>query len=253
MCGVVFCVCGGILFSSCRQLNFYSNSGGNANSSYETVSGNAENPATSPILTKEPETFRAKFVFISKIDADDESPTEQTTEIFRAGAKRRIDFELGANLRVSRLQNAEGKEFIIISGKKIFAEIGGENKNVAGGLPEDYTLEHLLHTKPESANYEKIGAETLNGKSVTKYRLNFGEVVGDANFTTETYLWVDETLGFPIKTEVVALEKGQPTNAKSTMEMREFMTEITPEIFEIPKDFKKVSITEINEILRAKS
>ncbi len=184
------------------------------------------------------------------MDADDPNPLEQTTEVFRDGANRRLDFEFSENLKVSRLQKADGTEFIIIPAKKVYAGISAGNKILTADLPEDYSLEHLLHTRPIGATYEKIGTEVINERILTKYRLDFGNVAGDTTLTTQTYIWIDETLGFPIKTEVVAFANGQPFGAKSTMEMRDFSTETPAEAFEIPKDFRKISMAEMQAELR---
>jgi hypothetical protein len=202
-----------------------------------------------PFPSKEPEKYQAEIVFAFKFDEAAANFIEQTTFVARDGLNRRLDFEIGDKRQVSRIETADGKHFVLLPQRKIYAEIAAGTSENLVAAPEDYPLARLLHAKPADANFQRIGAEDFNGKSLVKYRIDFGAVRQTENTRSETFVWIDENSGFPIKTEISAIVDGKPGGAKSVAELRDFKTEVEPQFFIVPADYRKVSAKEIQEYL----
>lgn len=237
------CLC--LIGASCRSSSADVNSNNGDGVTVERPA--AENAGLPPFATKEPDKYQASIFFASRFEEGAANFVEQTYRVARDGANRRLDFETGAT-HYAKLQTADGKVYILLPKKKVYAEL--TTAGDAPNLPEEISLEHLLHTKPIGASYERIGEEDLAGRKTVKYRLNFGAVKGAENARTETFVWADESLGLPVKTEIVAIENNQPVGAKNVIELREIKTEVAPEVFTVPKDFRKVSFEEIRKIMK---
>lgn len=242
--GIWAFVCFGLL-SACRSTtaDITTNADVNSNSSTAIV----ESSNLPPFATKEPEKYSAKIVFSFRFEETAANFVEQIYLVARDGANRRLDFQIGENA-IAKLQTADGKSFVLLPARKVYAEITAENS--IPNFPDEFSLEQLLHTKPAGATFEKIGEEEITGRKTTKYKLDFGAVREVENARTETFVWADDTLGLPVKTEIIAMENNQPSGARNLVELREIKTEIEPQIFEIPKDFRKISVQEIQQILK---
>lgn len=208
-----------------------------------------------PFATKEPEKYSAEIVFAFRYDETAANFLEQTYFVARDGANRRLDFKSGAR-EFSRLQLVDGKQFILLAKQKLYAELNvSDDKSEAQNFtnqPNDFSLNQLLYAKPIGATYVRVGEETVLNRQTTKYRLTFDAAAETPLVRTETFVWADANLGLPIKTEIIALENNQPTGAKNIIELREIKTEVDPNTFEIPADFRQTTFEEIRKILRQK-
>lgn len=203
-----------------------------------------------PFPTEEPEKYQAKIVFAFKWDETEPNFVEQTTFVARVGANRRLDFEIAEGRQISRLETADGKRFLLVPQRKIYAEISGAaSENFAATIPEEYSLRHLLYSKPAEAKFQKIGVETIDGKQLTKYLVDFGALREAENARTETAVWIDEELDLPVKTEITAIVDQKPSGAKSVAELKDFKIDVEPQIFAVPSDFRRISVKEIQEHL----
>jgi hypothetical protein len=237
-----------LLFAACG------NSAANNASDNSTTANSVARPATvedaslPPFSTKEPEKYQASIFFASRFDPEAANFVEQTYRVARDGANRRLDFEAGEQ-QYTKLQTADGKTYLLLPQKQVYAEmaVAGDVPN----LPSEMSLGHLLHSKPVGATYERIGEEDLAGRKTVKYRVSFDAFRQAENARTTTFIWADETLGLPIKTEVSSVDdQGQPNGAKNIIELREIKTEVAPEVFAVPKDFRKISLPEAQQLLR---
>jgi hypothetical protein len=207
---------------------------------------NSTGASRAPFATKEPEKYRAQIVFAFQTDENAE-PLEQTTFVARDGANRRLDFENDGKI-VSRIENADGKRFVLLPARKVYAEIvssASETVVATEPLPEEISLAALLHIKPAEARFERVGEEEVLNRRTTKYRVDYGAISEDENLRTETFVWADDALGMPVKTEISALENGRRNGARSVMEMREIIFDVDGQFFAVPKDFRKISVAEI--------
>ena len=206
--------------------------------------------STPPFATKEPERYQAtRIITSSEGGAEttaDNAPGSRTL-IAREGERRREDYESPAGEKISYLQLPEGT-YVLLPAKKLYAELkpsmsgAGDDR---ASVPPDFSPDKLLNeTRPESL-YEKLGAENVNGRSTMKYRVTVrGRVGAGKEVTTESLVWVDESLGMPIKTETTSTG-GAASGAKITMELRDIKETVDAGMFELPADYRKVEIKEL--------
>ncbi len=82
---------------------------------------------------------------------------------------------------------------------------------------------------------------------MTKYRAVFGE-----SGKSEVVIWIDEKIGLPVKQEFYSIG-GEQKILTFTFEMKNFKPQTDENLFEIPKDFRKVSIKEFQTSLRSEN
>jgi hypothetical protein len=223
---------------------------GNQNSVSSNANGAAEETLTTPpFATKEPERYQALRVITSSTGvaangagAADSSSSQ--TFIARDGERRREDYETPAGTKISFLQLPNGS-YVLLPEKKLYAEwkpsAGDTGEGRAARGAPDFSPDKLLNEARAEAHYEKLGAETVGGRESAKYRVTLRGKMGAAKeVTTESLIWVDETLGMPIKSEM-ALTDG----ARVTMELRDIKETVDASLFELPQDYRKVEEREI--------
>jgi hypothetical protein len=235
--------------ASCKR----SDVAGNQNA----ASGNASNAngatsSTPPFATKEPERYQAVRVITTSggIEATTQPAPSSQTFIARDGDRRREDYEGVAGEKISYLQLPEGV-YVLLPAKKLYAELtpGGEAEAAgnerAENVPPDFSPDKLLNAaRPESV-YERIGAESVNGRATVKYRVTVRGAVGASReVTTESIVWVDESLGMPVKSETTSTG-GAASGARITMELRDIKETVDAGLFELPPDYRKVTSREL--------
>ncbi len=182
-----------------------------------------------PFATKEPENFQAEFVVTA-------NGTETKTFFARAGEKRRIDFAWGAKNQLTILQNGARQSFLIFAAGKIYAENSASQIYAQGNENwKDFLTNQLLYQKAE-AKFTSLGAE--NGAAKYSVKLNGGE-------NGEAIVFFDEQINLPVRQEFYSLRDGQKI-LRFVFEMKNFRLQTDENLFEIPKNYKKVS----PEILR---
>jgi hypothetical protein len=208
-----------------------------------------ETLATPPFATKEPERYQALRVITSSTGGEANGPgagdsSSRQTFIARDGERRREDYETPAGTKISFLQLQNGI-YVLLPEKKMYAEwkpeAGGTGEGRKVSVPPDFSPDKLLNEARPEAHYEKLGAETVNGRETAKYRVTLKGKTGAAKeATTESLIWIDETLGMPIKSEMT-LSGG----ARVTMELRDIRETMDANLFELPQDYRKVEEREI--------
>lgn len=186
-----------------------------------------------PFSTKEPDNYQAvrKLTFI---DAEGNSKTIRTT-IARSGELRREATETRSQ-PIVYLDSAQGS-FILLPREKVYAQANDETEAAAG--QDEGEVERRIHTEPVKVKYQKLGNEVLGNRNVTKYRIVNTSVDGIVS-NDETLVWVDESLGMPVRTESNSSDK-----SRTTMELTEISLEFDKKVFELPSDYQKISIKEI--------
>lgn len=220
-----------------------------------TANGNASvatdrTSSTPPFATKEPERYQAVRIITSSggVEAAMDSAPGSQTLIARDGDRRREDYESSAGEKIAYLQLPSGS-YVLLPSKKLYAELkpeaGGASDERATSVPPDFSPDKLLNeTRPES-HYEKLGAETVNGRATMKYRVIVrGKTGASREVTTESLVWVDESLGMPVKTETTSTG-GAASGARITMELRDIRETIDAGLFELPPDYRKVEAREL--------
>lgn len=201
---------------------------------------------TPPFSTKEPERYQWTRVITGVAAGDKTGASEpavsQAVFMARDADKRREDYEIIKGVKLTVLRLPEGS-YTLYPAKKIYAEMntGGAQSNARKDVPPDFSADKLVNASRVGARYEKLGTEDVNGRATTKYRVTTRGQTGEAR---ETIIWVDESLGMPIKSE--STSKSETTGeSKYTVEYKDIKLETDPSLFVLPKDYKKVSQEDI--------
>lgn len=189
-----------------------------------------------PFATKEPEIFQADFVITNFANGE---KTERITSVARNGEKIRYDYPT----KISFLQINENERFLIDNEKKIYAK---SQANFDEKEKTEETLKDFLTTKwlneKHDAKFENLGLE--NG--LTKYRV-ISDGAEDAK--SETIIYFNEEQKIPVKQEFSLINGEQKTKVFS-MEIRDLKLEAEEKRFEVPKNYKQVSIKDYQEAIR---
>lgn len=196
------------------------------NSTNSTVSVQ-EAKSDIPFSTKEPETFQADFIF-SDVDHG-----ERKIFVARQEKKLRIDYEDGSSL----LQLTETGSFLINHQHQIYAEKVFQTAN-----PE----------KTEETLQDFLTIEWLNEKDEVKFEslppenglLKFKALLG----ASEVLIYFDENLQMPVKQEFLHVV-GEQRDVLYRTEMKNFKPLTEPSFFELPKNYRQVSLSEYQQIL----
>lgn len=221
-----------------------------ANSSSAT-----ELSAIPPFSTKEPDRYQATRIVTSVEYLDDSAsaPKISRTLIARDGDSRREEYEAG-NETVVLLETPAGR-FVILPAKKLYSDLNADPLDSAalterGDASADLSSDRLLNETRALARYERLGAERINGRATTKYRVtpektadNAANVAGgkassEIGAGGVTLIWIDDALGLPIRSEISSTAGEHP--GKQTVELRDLKETIDAGTFELPKDYRKV-------------
>ncbi|MBD0369489.1 MAG: hypothetical protein ICV60_01440 [Pyrinomonadaceae bacterium] len=202
---------------------------------------------TPPFQTREPERYQWTRVITGTVAGDkasNEPAVSQEVFMARDGDKRREDYELLRGVKLTVLRLPEGS-YTLYPAKKIYAEIGGTGgaaSTAQPNVPQDFSADKLVNASRTGARYEKLGTEEVMGRATTKYRVTAKSAEGAP--ATETLIWVDESLGMPIKSESTTKSEAAG-ESKYTVEYRDIKLETDPALFVLPKDYRKVTQEEI--------
>lgn len=195
---------------------------------------------TPPFQTKEPERYRAVRTITTVTEADVEAITKH--EIARDGELRRDETE-SAGQRVVYLTLPEGT-FVLLPQEKVFADATNVD-HLESSDESESSPDRLLHTEPISTTYQRLGVESLNGRTTQKYRVVVNGSTGANVSGNETVIWIDEALQMPVKSETKSA-----TGSRSTMELSQITLEVERSLFRLPEGFEKISVTELRKRLR---
>lgn len=196
----------------------------------ETVKA-SEVKSAIPFQTKEPETYQADFVITA-------NGAENKTFTARSGGNRRVDFGADGNLRMSAVDKADGKGFLILRGLKIYAETSAAQTTEAPSEAADFLTGEWLDTKAD-AEFTSLGEE--NG--LTRYGVTFNRGAG-----AETVVFINENFGLPVRQEFYT-RRGDDRVLTYSVEMRNFKLLAGDDLFEIPADCKRVSTEKLRAAL----
>ena len=75
-------------------------------------------------------------------------------------------------------------------------------------------------------------------------------MIAGADSSSETFIWIDEALGIPVRSETVSRSDGR--SSKVTMELKDVRLEVDQRLFSWPSDYKKVDARIILDLVREK-
>lgn len=207
--------------SSCQYWQSNSNTNANIEAPPTEI---AEIVSEIPFSNKEPETFQAEMIV--RIN-------EEESKTFIARDKERFLSKKGD---IATLQLSANQSFLINFDKKIYVENRinySSQTNVSGETLSDFLTTEWLNQKTD-VKYENLGSE--NG--LNKYRVKFEN--------SETIIFIDENFKIPVKQEFHSID-GETKNLVYSMELRNIKLIAEDSLFEIPKDFRKVSLEEFRK------
>lgn len=216
----------------------------------DTVS--SEHPAAvPPFATKEPDRYQAtRIITYTETTTDSGSVNEMhttTVNISRDGVQRREEHETSDSGSIVYLENTSG-HFILLPKLKLYAnpdsDAKGNGLNAHTVILYESSPHLLLHASPAASLYLKLGPENISGRTATKYRVSNSE----ATLGSEAFIWVDESLGMPIKSE--STHRSSTVTTKTSMELNDIRLEVDPTLFLLPSDYREVAISELLATIR---
>jgi outer membrane lipoprotein-sorting protein len=212
-----------------------------------------------PFASKEPDRYQATRIITNFENGAEQVPPGVTRILIaKDGDRRREDYETDTNFSTSYLEIAAGT-FILLPSKKLYAdiksapEIAFPNQREAqvDDTDAEFSADRLLNETPGVARYEKLGSEKLEGRETTKYRVTNGLATNGTEPPTVAFIWIDETLGMPVRSETEGFESNH--HSKQTIELVDIRQQVDPGLFELPKDYKRVGYSQVaNELKQAR-
>jgi hypothetical protein len=168
----------------------------------------------------------------------------------KSGADRRAAFVLPAMGEVVYLEHA-GQKYAIFPSRKQYVELNQETLGVQ--------LPNLTLMSPggevdrlrSRAPFDKVGAETVNGRQATKYHFA-GQVDSRTQagmVQAEGTVDLDDGTGLPLRSEITAKTANGAT-AKILLDTRNIQVNPPASLFETPAEYKKVPPEELEQQVR---
>lgn len=220
-----------LLTGSCRSQN--------EPLSTETSSSGLVVASTPPFQTKEPERYSAVRT-ITVVNAAGETLVTKTS-VARDGEMRRHESEV-ASRTIVYLDVPEGR-FVLLPSERVYADLTEESR-ISADQDEETSPELLLHADSGSTSYQKIGTESVGGRSANKYRIVVNSSATANVSQSETLMWIDEALQMPVRSETKSSD-----GTRVTMELSEIKLEVDQELFKVPKDYQKLPLSELRKRL----
>lgn len=199
--------------------------------------------ATPPFQTKEPARYQALRT-VSFAPASGSELTITRKVIAKDGEMRREE-ETSHAKRVVYLDLANGR-FLLLPDEKVYASLndGVVPDDLQADSDSDRPSEIYLHTGPIQSTYENVGSEDVSGRATRKYRVVVNSSGAESVNDSETLIWVDETLGMPIKTVT------RSASGTRTTELSEIRVEVEKGLFQIPANYQKIDARLLRQRLR---
>ena len=182
-----------------------------------------------PYPAKEPERFQATVLITT-------GPIERRVAFARDGERLRIDFDAGTESGLTLMET--GTRYVLSTANMNYAEVGPAENVPIDAFVTDLT-ERLLHRKMYT-EFESLGLE--NG--LEKFRATIR-----SNAKHESLVYVDPELGMPVIHEFYSVE-GETRTLEYRMALTDVRRDVDPAVFQIPQEYKKVSVAEFYKKLR---
>ena len=198
--------------------------------------------STPPFQTKEPDRYRA-IRTVTVVSANGQTVTTKNL-IARDGDLRRAESQV-ASKTIAYLESPDGK-FVLLPDEKIYAEVTPDADLPAsdGDDALESSPEGLLHADTGSSSYQPLGKEAMGGRNTDKYRVVVNAASAGNVSVSETLIWIDETLKMPIRSETKSSD-----GTRVLMELSDISLDVDDVLFQIPKEYKKVTFTELRKRL----
>ncbi|HKP47520.1 MAG TPA: hypothetical protein VJT50_13050 [Pyrinomonadaceae bacterium] len=224
--------------------NVNTNLSANANTSPANVNTNTSPESIAGIAAREPEKYQATLVFSAETEGGDKTvgiPT-LSAQVARNGTDRRVAFKLPDGSDLIYLEQGD-QHIVIAPGRKQYAELTPEATGFQ--LQKLMTPGQLVSYLERLKGVERVGDDTVNGRTADKYRYtnttNTSTAAGQLN--TEAFVFVDKETGLPLRSELYTEASGNVKGvkaAKIVAEMRDISTTVDDAMFQVPAGMNKV-------------
>jgi len=247
-----------ILSSACQPAtnsNTNANLTANTNTTPANVNANVSTAPITSIAAREPEQYRATLTLSAETEGGQKTigiPT-LSAEVARRGADRRVSFKLPDGSDLIYLEKA-GVHIVIAPARKQYAELTPEATGFQ--LHKLMTPGQLVARLDTLKGVERVGEETITGRTAEKYRYattrNTGTQAGEVS--AEAFVYVDKETGLPLRAELFTEASGNVQGvkgAKIVAEMRDINTTVDSALFEVPTGFSKVPPEQVKQQINA--
>jgi hypothetical protein len=234
--------------------NINTNLSANANLS-PAANANVSPGEISTIATREPEQYRATLVLSAETEGGEKTvgiPT-LSAEIARNGLDRRVAFKLLDGSDLIYIEKGD-QHMVLLPSRKQWAELTPESTGIQ--FQKLMTPGQLVGKLENLKGLQRVGEETLNGRTAEKYRYqhtaNTNTSAGEVS--TEAYVFVDKETGLPLRSELFAEASGNVQGmkgAKIVAEMRDITTTIDTAWFDVPAGYNKVPPQQVRQQINA--
>lgn len=246
--------------SACQQATVTNTGSNTNNSNAATAAANTSQvttavPAGSVINTREPEKYSATLVFTAETEGGDKAVgiPPLSAEVARNGQQQRLSFKLPNNEQLIYI-DAPDKHYVIAPTRKQYAELTPEATGFQ--IQRLMTPGQLVKFLEKQQGYERVGEEALNGRTAEKYRYTKSGATGTqaGNVQAEAFVYVDKETGLPLRATITGESSGSVGGVKGARivaEMRDIKTDVDPSLFEVPKDYSKVTPEQVRQQIDA--
>jgi outer membrane lipoprotein-sorting protein len=206
-----------------------------------------------PFSTKEPERYQATRIITTveyRNGSADSAPETVIAKmlIARDGEKRREEYN-SAEATTVFLEIPTGR-FVLLPSKKLYADLSLASSDLdsQSDFRSEFSPERLLNETRAPTHYEKLGAETVDGRITTKYRVTTADSTNGPEDGSVTLIWIDESFGMPIRSETISA--GGDHSTKLTVELRDLKRDVDPRLFDLPNDYKKADYRQLQAVIK---
>jgi hypothetical protein len=246
------------LGSACQpatNTNANANLTASTNSAPANVNANVSTAPTTSIAAREPEQYRATLVLSAETEGGQKTigiPT-LSAEVARSGADRRVSFKLPDGSDLIYLEKA-GVHIVIAPARKQYAELTPEATGFQ--IHKLMTPGQLVSRLENLKGVERVGEETITGRTADKYRYATSRKTGTqaGEVSAEAFVFVDKETGLPLRAELFTEASGDVQGVKGARivaEMRDINTTVDSSLFEVPAGYTKVPPEQVKQQIDA--
>ena len=223
----------------------------NTNSNANTPIGSANTPPAPPpssLEAREPERY--SVVNTITIQPTGNSPQANIPPLqfsfARIGTERRVSFKLPDPVGEVIYLEKPPLKYMIFPARNQYVEL--DPTELGFQLGDVMSPAAIVQRLKEKTQYEQLGTETMNGRTVVKYRLKGAAdtrtKVGTAQ--ADSIVYVDQQTGLPLRSEIETISStGAGARITTVADSVQFEPDAT--LFEVPTAMKKVTSAELKQ------
>lgn len=256
---VIVCLTTVFLNAACQRGDTNANANANlimANANTSPVANaNVIAEPISTIAAREPDRYRATLIFSAETEGGQKTigiPT-LSADVARNGVDRRVSFKLPDGSDLIYLEK-DNLHIVIAPARKQYAELTPEATGVQ--LQKLMTPGQLVARLEKIKGIERVGEESLNGRTAEKYSYattsNTNTQAGTVS--TQAFVYVDKETGLPLRSELFTEASGEVQGMKGARivaEMRNITTDVDSSMFEVPAGYSKVPPEQVRQQINA--